>query len=355
MTIQDWGVTYEELEPYYDKFEYLCGISGQAGNIQGRIQDGGNPFEGPRSRGYPLPPLMRSAGTVLFDQAARELGLKPFACPAANTSRALPEPARRADGAVHLLRLLRVVRLRQLFEGLAADDDPAGAAEEQELLVRTRCDVTRVNLDGTGKRATGVTYVDGEGHEYEQPADLVVLCAFAQHNVHLLLLSGIGKTYDPQGNTGVVGRNYAYQITSSVDVFVDEHDESVHGRRRARPGGRRIQRRQLRPRPGRLRRRRLHRPVDHRRAADPADTTCRRERRSGAGWKKAMAENYLKSASIATHGSVMSYRDSYLDLDPTYRDIYGNPLLRLTFDFHDNEHRMSRFVTDKAMLTSPRR
>jgi gluconate 2-dehydrogenase alpha chain len=70
----------------------------------------------------------------------------------------------------------------------------------------------------------------------------------------------------------------------------------------------------------------------------------------GEGWKKAMAQNYLKSASIATHGSVMSYRDSYLDLDPTYRDIYGNPLLRLTFDFHDNEHKMSRFITDKATL-----
>jgi gluconate 2-dehydrogenase alpha chain len=44
----------------------------------------------------------------------------------------------------------------------------------------------------------------------------------------------------------------------------------------------------------------------------------------------------------------MSYRDAYLDLDPTYRDVYGNPLLRLTFDFHDNEHRMSNFLTDKA-------
>ena len=62
----------------------------------------------------------------------------------------------------------------------------------------------------------------------------------------------------------------------------------------------------------------------------------------GSGWKKAMHENYLSSASIATHGSVMSYRDSYLDLDPTYRDVYGNPLLRLTFDFHDNEHKMSK-------------
>jgi gluconate 2-dehydrogenase alpha chain len=46
----------------------------------------------------------------------------------------------------------------------------------------------------------------------------------------------------------------------------------------------------------------------------------------------------------------MSYRNAYLDLDPTYRDIYGNPLLRMTFDFHPNEHRMSRFLTDKAAL-----
>ena len=25
MTIQDWGVTYDELEPYYEQFEKLCG------------------------------------------------------------------------------------------------------------------------------------------------------------------------------------------------------------------------------------------------------------------------------------------------------------------------------------------
>jgi len=88
---------------------------------------------------------------------------------------------------------------------------------------RTLCDVTRVNLDSTGKRATGVTYVDVQGREFEQPADLVVLCAFAQHNVHLLLLSGIGKPYDPRTNQGVTGRNYAYQITSSVNVFLKEN------------------------------------------------------------------------------------------------------------------------------------
>ena len=53
MTIQDLGVTYDDLEPYYDQFEYLCGTSGTAGNLQGQIIEGGNPFEGPRSRPYP--------------------------------------------------------------------------------------------------------------------------------------------------------------------------------------------------------------------------------------------------------------------------------------------------------------
>ena len=55
MTIQDYGVTYDELEPHYDRFEYLCGTSGTAGNLKGQIVEGGNPFEGPRSRPYPTP------------------------------------------------------------------------------------------------------------------------------------------------------------------------------------------------------------------------------------------------------------------------------------------------------------
>jgi gluconate 2-dehydrogenase alpha chain len=56
LTVQDWGITYEELEPYYDQFDKLCGTSGKAGNLNGNIQPGGNPFEGPRSSEYPRRP-----------------------------------------------------------------------------------------------------------------------------------------------------------------------------------------------------------------------------------------------------------------------------------------------------------
>jgi gluconate 2-dehydrogenase alpha chain len=45
----------------------------------------------------------------------------------------------------------------------------------------------------------------------------------------------------------------------------------------------------------------------------------------------------------------MSHRGNYLDLDPTYRDIHGRPMLRMTFDFTGNEHKMSDYVTDRAV------
>jgi gluconate 2-dehydrogenase alpha chain len=51
MTIQDWPVSYDELEPHFDRFEKLCGVSGQPGNVRGKLVAGGNPFEGPRSEG----------------------------------------------------------------------------------------------------------------------------------------------------------------------------------------------------------------------------------------------------------------------------------------------------------------
>jgi len=91
-TVQDWGVTYDDLEPHYDTFEYLCGTSGQAGNLEGKIQDGGNPFEGARSRPYPTPAMKQGYGHALFADAAKQLGYKPFPQPSGNLSEAYTNP-----------------------------------------------------------------------------------------------------------------------------------------------------------------------------------------------------------------------------------------------------------------------
>ncbi|MGN6328721.1 MAG: GMC family oxidoreductase [Rhodanobacter sp.] len=348
MNLQDWGVTYDELEPHYDRFEYLCGVSGTAGNIGGVQQPGGNPFEGARKRDYPLPPLKRSASTVLFDKAAREVGFDPFPCPAANASKPYRNPLGVQMGQCTYCGYCEWFGCGNYSKASPQTTILPVLLKKDNFSYRTRCNVTRVNTDNTGKRATGVTYVDVDGNEVEQPAGMVVLCAFAQHNVHLLLLSRIGTPYDPTTGRGVVGRNYAYQITSSVDVFQKEilnpfmgagalgqgvdnfnGDNFDHGPLGFigggyialwNTGGRPILQHHL-----------------------PADAPT-----WGSGWKKAMHDNYLTATSIATHGSVMSYRSNYLDLDPTWRDDYGNPLLRLTFDFQPNEHAMSDYLTDQA-------
>src|ERR1700744_812214 len=92
MTIQDWGVTYDELEPHYDRFEYLCGTSGTAGNLQGRIQPFGNPYEGPRARPYPTPAQKQPYGQVAWAEAAKQMGYQPFPQPSGNLSQAYTNP-----------------------------------------------------------------------------------------------------------------------------------------------------------------------------------------------------------------------------------------------------------------------
>jgi gluconate 2-dehydrogenase alpha chain len=92
--LTNWGVTYEELEPYYDRFEYLCGISGKAGNINGRIQPGGNPFEAPRSREYPNPPMKETYFGAIFRKGAESTRLPSLPAAVGESKPTLHQPRR---------------------------------------------------------------------------------------------------------------------------------------------------------------------------------------------------------------------------------------------------------------------
>src|SRR6202167_135182 len=85
-TLEDWPLSYEDLEPFYDRVEYEIGVSGKAGNIQGKLDSNGNIYEGPRQREYPMPPLRGSEFSDHMADAARKLGWKPFHAPAAINS-----------------------------------------------------------------------------------------------------------------------------------------------------------------------------------------------------------------------------------------------------------------------------
>jgi gluconate 2-dehydrogenase alpha chain len=348
MTIQDWPLSYDEIEPYYDRFEKLCGTSGKAGNIKGVKQPGGNPFEGWRSSEYPTPPLKQGYGATLFAEAARKTGHVPFPQPASNLSEAYTNPLGVKLGQCTYCGFCERFGCGNFSKASPQTSVLPALLRFPNFSAQTEAEVTKINLDSTGKRATGVTYVDSSGEVWEQPANIVLVCAFSFFNVRLLLLSGIGKPYDPQTGQGVVGRNYAYQTTSSVDVILkdkvlnpfiatgahgmmidDYNGDNFDHAGLGFFGGGYMGFGQTGARPIQTR------PV-------PKGTP-----KWGAPWKKATAETYQKACSLATHGSSYSYRDCYLDLDPTYKDRFGRPLMRMTFDFHDNELKMSAFLTDR--------
>ena len=78
LNVQDWGVTAADMEPYYDRFEYLLGTSGLAGNVKGQKIAGGNPFENPRSRPYPTPPGMAARLPTSSRSSRRALRRHPW-------------------------------------------------------------------------------------------------------------------------------------------------------------------------------------------------------------------------------------------------------------------------------------
>jgi gluconate 2-dehydrogenase alpha chain len=69
----------------------------------------------------------------------------------------------------------------------------------------------------------------------------------------------------------------------------------------------------------------------------------------GKEWKQAVVKHYNHTIMFSLHGSSMAHRQNYLDLDPTYKDAWGQPLLRMTFDFPDNDLKMAAYVTGKAV------
>ena len=348
MTIQDWGVTYDELEPHYDQFERLCGTSGKAGNLKGRKQEGGNPFEGPRSQDYPTPPMRQPYGPTLFAKAAGELGYHPFPQPSGNLSQAWTNELGVTIAPCTYCGFCEWFGCGNYSKASPQTTLLPALIRRPNFEVRTLSEVIRINTDGPGTRATGVTYVDSTGQEWEQPADLVLLCAFQLFNVHLLLVSGIGKPYDPRSGEGVIGRNFSYQVMSGVDGFYpgknfnpfiasgaigvcidDFNGDNFDHAQLGFVGGGYIGAVQTNGRPIQTT------PV-------PPGTPG-----WGAAWKRATAEHYLSTYSGTVHGSCYSYRNCYLDLDPTYTDPHGRKLMRLNFDFHENELKMSAHLTDR--------
>jgi gluconate 2-dehydrogenase alpha chain len=351
LTIQDYPFTYDELEPHLTFMEKVFAASGRAANVKGKPQGQGNVFEGMRSEDYPNPPMKQHYAGKVFEDAARELGKHPFIMPSGDCTVAYKNPY-----GAQLHPCTYCGFCEKFGCGYYAKADPIVCVlnplrGHPNFDLRAKSYVLKVEKTADGKLATGVTYLNLlDGQEYFQPADTVLVCAFPLWTVHLMLYSGIGQPYDPDKNEGVVGRNYAYQTMGGVNVFFDETvrtnpfmgagamgtiiddlngDNFDHGPLGFVGGG------WVGPVQTN------GRPIHYQPVPKPS-------KNFGAEFKQAMRENYLRHAEISAHGSCASSRGNYLSLDPTYKDAFGRPLLRMTFDFTENDRKMMAHVLDET-------
>ena len=347
MTIADYPVSYDELEPFYDKFEKLCGISGKAGNLRGRQIDGGNVFEGPRQNEYPNKPLVQPMAGALMEAACKSLGYHPFPAPAANSSDVYTNPEGLTLGGCeycgHCERFGCEANAKAspnvcILPALMADP---------KFELRAHAYVKELVYDKAARKVKAVRYVDTRsGEEYEQPAGLVILGAYVFNNVLLMLTAGIGEPYDYKTGKGVVGKNYCYQVTgTNVQVFFEDKEinpfmaagshgtviDDFNGDNFDHSGlgflgGAYIQAAITNGRPINTR------PV-------PPGTP-----RWGRDWKRATAKWYNHAFGINASGCSYAHRENFLDLDPTYKDALGRPLIRMSYNFHENDYKLAEHM-----------
>jgi gluconate 2-dehydrogenase alpha chain len=351
-TIQDYGITWKEIEPYYTQAEEMMGTSGKAGNLDGKKVAGGNIFEGRRSKEYPNPPHPMLYAPSLFAKTAQELGYHPFPMPSSTLSQNYTSP----DGIGRIgCQYCGHCSLFGCMVGAKASPNftllPI-AQTKKNFALRTHCQVRRVvHKDG---KAVGVTYVDDSGTEYLQPAETVVLAAWVFNNARLLMLSKIGQQYDPTSGKGTLGKNPTYSVHVSLDLFLDKPQNIFMGSggmamgigdfggdlgpegaaEGALRGGLVFCYTQGDP------------PVISAFGAMPNGETTRNW---GSEWKNAAVKWNDRYATFLSTENHFPYRQNYLDLDPNYKDKWGDPLLRVTMDWTDAERKQAAFMSKKQV------
>lgn len=343
-TVEDWPLTYQQLESYYDKVEYTIGVAGKAGNIRGTLDRAGNIFESPRQREYPMPPLRGAGFADHMSEAAKRLGWHSYCPPAAINS--VPYDDRAAC----------------LYHGFCGSGGcPFNAKSSTavttipqavatgNLNVVPYAHVIAIDCDDRG-RVTGARYLK-DNKEYFQPASVVLLASYTYENTRLLLLSK-SKAY-PKGlanNHGQVGLHYMSHIRSGVmGLFPfdlnrwygtpaqgtsadDWSDDNFDHTGLAFIGGGN-----------------LLVPMEAKPIEAASMPTFGKVPRWGAAWKAFVKENAGRWSPVWSQISTLPFEDHFLDLDPEVKDPLGYPVCRLTVGLEECEKRAILFMQEKAV------
>ena len=236
-TLVDWPLSYDDLEPYYRMAEETIGVSGRAGALRnqetGEItrQAGGNPFEGPRSSEYPMPPLRIHKIGSMVAAAGERLGLHPFVGPTAINS-----VSYRGRPATNYCGFCLGYGCRIGAKGSPAVTILPDALWSGNLEIVPDAVAVRLNTGRTPGRIESVTILSDDTAT-DVNASIFVLATYTFENVRLLLLSrgadhpgGVGNRF------GLVGKHFmTHRYDSLAMVYQDEYTNRFGG-----PQGQRV-------------------------------------------------------------------------------------------------------------------
>ena len=330
--LADWPITYADLEPYYTKVEWEIGVSGQAN---------ASPFDPPRSKPYPMPPLPVKSSGVIFERAARKLGWHPFPAPMAILSQ--PRPGRSACVNCGFC----------LGFGCEVGAKSSSLATAIRMAEKTgRCEIRpnsyvhRIELDANG-RATGAVYFDEKRNVQRQKAKAVVVCANGAETPRLLLLSANKRFPDGLANSsGIVGKHLmlnsgtvatgvfeqplndykGFAVSRILHDFYELDPEKVGFR-----GG------------GGLDARFDMTPISFALGSLPPGSP-----RWGKGFKDVLSHNFIRTVEIFSHGTSLPVQNNSFSLDPDLKDAWGLPALRMTYKDHPDDLRLTNWLNTRA-------
>jgi gluconate 2-dehydrogenase alpha chain len=348
-SLADWPLSYADLEPYYDRAEYELGVSGKAGNLQGKKIDGGNVFEAPRRREYPLPPLLVDQSGVAFDAGARKLGYHPFSTPRA----ILSQPYNGRPGCTYCGFCQAFgCHVGAKSSILVTKLPEADATGNFRLITGAMC--YRVNSDNSG-RVTGVAYYGPDGSDNTIEAEIVILTPFIYDNTRLLLLSKTEKFPNGLANSsGHVGRHLMTHIRATAFVTFDDRYVNMYMGPNAQKHslddfnadnfdhgglgfirGAQISISTVGLQGG---------PIGAAIGMNPPPGI----RQWGAAYRDFFTKNFARHASVIGQVEDLPYAHQTIDLDPNIRDACGLPAPRMTYDWRrPNEIARVEFMLKK--------
>jgi choline dehydrogenase-like flavoprotein len=330
--LEDWPISYEELEPWYTKVDWEIGVSGAPG-----------PFDAPRSRPFPLPPLPVKSSGALLEAGARKLGLHPQVAPVA----ILSQPFNGRAPCIHCGFCMgfgcETGAKSSTLVTMIPQAEATGRCE-----IRPLSTVHRLETDAAG-RIREVLYYDAEGREQRQRAKAVILAANGAETPRLLLMSASERFPDGLANgSGIVGRHLMFNAHSVTQAWFEEplhdyksvqcsrivHDFYESDPKRGFYGGGGIDARPF-----------LNAsPILFALTGMPPDVP-----RWGAGYKQALARNFSRNMVIAGNTTSLAMKSNNITLDPGLKDRYGRPAIRVTYRDHPDDLAMASFLQDRAV------